>query len=282
MGAAHRRGFTLVELLVALVLLLIVGGGMYSLLLTVQRVARRQVEISGMHGSLRTGLQLIQSELQEIASNVGAGTSDILAMNPTSIQYRAMRGTGETCSVSQTAVVVRDSTWSGLRAPASPREGLALYVDGDSTITSDDTWRLFNNPTISASTCPDGSPGWSFAVTLTAVQVDSIHVPGPARTYERMEIGRINDGGADWLGMRSISAGETALIPVVGPITSNGVSFTYYDVNNNMITTPASAVASIVITLTGVSERAVNTGVNGALGTVSDSLSVRVQLRNSL
>jgi prepilin-type N-terminal cleavage/methylation domain-containing protein len=281
MDSRHRRGFTLVELLVALVLLVIVGGGMYSLLLTVQRVARRQVEISGMHGSLRTGLQLIQSELQEVAADSGAGTSDILAMTGTSIQYRAMRGLGETCSVSQTAVQVRQSSWSGLRVPAHPRESLALYIDGDSTTKSDDTWLLLSGSSISASTCPDGTPAWTFAVTLTAAQVNGTYVPGPARTYERMEIGRITDGGADWLGVRSISAGETTLIPVVGPITPDGVGFKYYDVLDNETTT-LSAVASIRITLRGLTERAINQGVNGALGNVSDSLSVRVQLRNSL
>jgi prepilin-type N-terminal cleavage/methylation domain-containing protein len=281
MEAPKRRGFTLVELLVALVLLFVVGSGMYSLLLAVQRVSRKQAEVSGLQGGLRTGLQLVQSELQEVAANNGAASSDILSMTATSISYRAMRGLGETCSVSTTTVKVRQSSWSGLRAPANPREGLALYMDADTTKTADDSWRLVDGPAITASTCPDGTAAWSFAVSLTAADVAKIYVPGPVRTYEQMEIGRITDGGADWLGLRSISAGESALVPVVGPITSNGVGFKYYDVTGAETGT-ASAVATIAITLRGMTQHAVNSGVSGALGAATDSLRVRVQLRNSL
>ena len=281
MRAGQRRGFTLVELMVALVLLLIVGGGMYALLNTMQRVNRRQTEISGMQGALRTGLQLIQTELQEVASNNGAGTSDILSMSGTAITYRAMRGMGETCSVTTTAVKVSQASYSGLRTPASPREGLFLYVDGDTAQTADDTWLETDSPTITSSTCPDGSAAWAFSVGLTAPQVSAITVPSPVRTFERMEIGRITDGGQDWLGIRSISNGDAALIPVVGPITADGVGFSYFDLLGAATAAPA-AVKTIVITLRGVTQKRANPGMGGTLATLRDSLSVRVQLRNSL
>ena len=282
MGVEQRRGFTLVELMVALVLLVIVGGGMYSLLVTMQRVNRRQTEISGMQGTLRTGLQLVQSELQEVATNSPAGSSDILSMSATSITYRAMRGMGETCSVTTTAVKIRQSSYSGLRTPTSPREGLLLFVDGDTAKAADDRWFRTDSPTITSSTCPDGSPAWSFSVTLTAPAVaDSITVPGPVRTFEQMQLGVISDGGQNWLGIRSISAGDAALLPVVGPVTSNGVGFGYFDGNVSATGTPAS-VKTIVITLRGITQKLANTGTAGALTILRDSLTVRVQLRNSL
>src|ERR1051325_10620588 len=247
MEAEQRRGFTLVELMVALLLLVIVGGGIYSLLITMQRVNRRQTEVSGMQGALRTGLQLVQSELQEVAPNSSTGVSDIVAMSGSSITYRAMRGMGETCSVATTAVKVRQSSYNGLRTPASPREGLLLYVDGDTTKPSDDSWFKTDNPTITSSTCPDGTPAWSFSVTLTAAQVSATTVPGPVRTFEQMQIGRITDAGQDWLGIRSISNGDAALIPVVGPITSNGIGFSYFDLLGAATAVPTS-VRAIVIT----------------------------------
>ena len=272
----------MVELIVALILLLVVGGGMYSMLVGVQRISRRQTELSVLQGGLRTGLQLVQSELQEVAANSGTGQSDILSMSVSAFSYRAMRGLGETCAVTGSAVKVRQSSWSGLRSPAGPRESLFLFVDGaDSASTADDSWMRVDGPTITTSTCPDGSAAWSFAVTLSASQLATIRAPGPVRTFETMELGRISDGGQDWLGMRSISAGEGVLVPVVGPVTANGVGFTYYDING-ATTATASAVKMIVITLRGITQRPTNPGMSGQLARRVDSLSVRVQLRNAL
>jgi hypothetical protein len=81
--------------------------------------------------------------------------------------------------------------------------------------------------------------------------------------------------------MRSISAGEGVLVPVVGPVTANGVGFTYYDING-ATTATASAVKMIVITLRGITQRPTNPGMSGQLARRVDSLSVRVQLRNAL
>jgi hypothetical protein len=58
------------------------------------------------------------------------------------------------------------------------------------------------------------------------------------------------------------------------------VNFSYLGDNNWVAATP-STVKSIVVTLRGVTDRRVNTGVGSAQGTVSDSLQFRIQLRNS-
>ena len=72
-----RRGFTLVELLIALVMMVLVAGGIYSLMVTTHRVSRKQTEISNLQGNLRGGLNLVQSELQEIYTDAAVGASDI-------------------------------------------------------------------------------------------------------------------------------------------------------------------------------------------------------------
>jgi prepilin-type N-terminal cleavage/methylation domain-containing protein len=282
---SNRRGFTLIELLIALLLLVIVGGVIYNLLVTVQRVSRRQTSVSNMQGNLRGGVQLIQSELQELATYSGAATTDINSMSASLINYNAMRGLGETCGVTTSTVKIRQSSYTGVRNPSSSNEQLLLYVDNDSTLTSDDVWIPLAITSVGTGTCTSGAAtaSWDLSVTVpyTGAQITAwIPVPGPVRTIERMELGKVTDSGNDWLGLRSVTAGEANLIPVIGPLTTSGLSFAYYD-GTGATTAVTSAVKTIVVTLRGITADLVNTGVGSALSNPTDSLVVRVQLRNS-
>lgn len=49
----NRRGFTMAELMIAMVLLLIVGDIAYQLLTRTQRVSQAQSERTGMQSNLR-------------------------------------------------------------------------------------------------------------------------------------------------------------------------------------------------------------------------------------
>lgn len=281
----RRRGFTLLELLIALLMLVMVGGAMYRLLNTVQRVTRRQTEVSNLQGNLRGGMQLVQSEFQELATYSGAGTSDINSMTATMINYNALRGLGETCGVTTTTVKIRQSTYTGVRDPTSAAEQLLLYVDNDSSLTTDDAWVQLPITGVETGTCTTGvaTASWDLAVAVpytTAQIAAQIPVPGPLRTLERMEIGKVSNSGNDWLGIRSVTAGEASLVPVIGPLTTTGLSFSYFD-GTDAITTVRSAVKTIVITLRGITAAQVNTGMGSALGHPTDSLVVRIQLRNS-
>ena len=279
----RRRGFTLIELLVALILLIIVGGGLYQVLITVQRVSLKQTEVSNLHGNLRAGMQLIQSELQEIATNNGAGAlstdTDITAMTQTLLTYNAMRGVGETCEVpSTTAVKVRKSSYAG-RAPIANRDALRLYTDADTAQVADDTWPPYPILQVDGDVCPDGEAAWALTIATIPV-LANVSVPGPIRTYETMQIGLVNDAGQDWLGIRSISGAEAALVPVVGPLTSTGLRFDYF-AGDGSAAVLTSDVKAIRITLRGITDRTVSTGLGSALGNPSDSLKFQVQLRNS-
>jgi prepilin-type N-terminal cleavage/methylation domain-containing protein len=282
-----RRGFTLIELLVSLILLVIVGGGLYQMLVTVQRVSRKQSEVSNLQGNLRAGMQLIQSELSEVFSNAaGAGQSDIEAMSATAITYRAMRGIGEACEVpTLTSVKVQDSTWRG-RIPTPSSDSLLVYWDRDSTKTSDDSLVKAGFTGRTPSTCPDGTAAWSLPLGGVGLpSLTGIYVPLPVRTWEQMQIGSVTDNGQLWLGIRSISGGQATLVPAVGPLAAGGLDFKYYNgASPPAITANVNLVKSIKITLWGVTDRAVSTGVGQALGTVAsarDSLVMWVELRNS-
>jgi prepilin-type N-terminal cleavage/methylation domain-containing protein len=278
-----RRGFTLIELLVALLLLVIVGGGIYEMLITVQRVSRKQAEVSNLQGNLRSGMQLIQSELSEVFSNAGgAGSSDIESMSATAIRYWAMRGIGEACDAQTNSVKIRQPTWSG-RAPTAATDSLLVYWDKDSTKTSDDVWVPVGFTAATGSTCPDGvTAAWHLPLGgsgLTAAQVLQIYLPSPIRTWEPMEIGSVTDNGQLWLGIRAVNS-QATLVPVVGPLAANGLALEYRDKDGN-VTANVNNVKSIWITLRGITDRTVSTGLGSALNTIRDSLQVRVELRNT-
>jgi prepilin-type N-terminal cleavage/methylation domain-containing protein len=276
----HRRGFTLIELLVSLILLVIVGGGIYEMLITVQRVSRKQAEVSNLQGNLRAGMQLIQSELSEVFSNANAPSSDIESMSATAFRYRAMRGIGEACDAQTNFVKIRQPTWSG-RVPAAS-DSLYVYWDKDTTKTVDDQWIPVGFTAATPATCPDGvTVAWHLPLggTGLATQAATIYPPIPIRTWEPMEIGSVTDNGQLWLGIRKVNT-EATLVPVIGPLAANGLNFEYRDKDGN-VTADVNYVKSILITMWGITDRTVSTGLGSALGNVRDSLQVRVELRNS-
>lgn len=295
MTPGSRRGFTLIELLVALILLVLVGGSMYRVLNTVQRVTGKQTQSAAIQGNLRSGAQLIQSELQEISTNSGDGTSDIISMAATLFRYRAARGIGISCGTPTTTnLKIRASSYSGLREPKHNRDQVWIFWDKDSLVTTDDKWSPADITGVGSTTCPDGAAAYD--LTLSGMVVPAgmaiahleyiANVPAagegpiPVRIYETMEVGQVNDAGQEWLGIRSVSGSETTLVPVVGPLDATGVSFLYYQKDGGAAGS-VNAVTSIQILLRVVSARNVNTKMDGTIGALSDSITIRAQLRNS-
>ena len=139
-----RRGFTLVELLVALVLLTIVGGVIIRLLASSQRLSRQQSEQVLLQGNVRTGALLVPAELRELA--VGATTTDLVSMGATDVTYRALRASGVACQVTAGApgsVRLRRSVYFGYRTLAATRDSLLIFMDNDPNLTTDDRWSAF-------------------------------------------------------------------------------------------------------------------------------------------
>jgi type II secretory pathway pseudopilin PulG len=287
----NRRGFTLIELIFSLFMMVLVVAGIYSLMITVYRVTRRQTEMANVQGNLRAGMQLVQSELQEIYTDAALGESDIVDVTPaTEITYEAMRGVGETCGITAGggAIKIRQSTYSG-REPARVRDRLLLFQDRDTLIATDDTWLLRDITEVAEGTCTVGPATASWDLTVPALLGTDlvgggnplVFAPGPVRTIERMQMGLVTDGGSDWLGIRSVNnVDEPNLIPVIGPLAPGGLDFSY----ENGDTDPTSdlvQVKTILVKLWGISARTVTTGLGSALGNPRDSIVVRVQLRNS-
>jgi prepilin-type N-terminal cleavage/methylation domain-containing protein len=276
------RGFTLLELLITLVIFVLVAGMFYGSIQLTQRTSRAQTERSMLQGNVRAAVRILSAELQEIAVNPTGGTTDIVAMDDSSITYRSMRASGVTCNVGASQVVFRASNGllSSSRNVTPGRDSLLLFVDGDSLTTSDDAWvGLQITATPSAATCPDGTTG--LRVQTSAVPGTGVLVPGPARTFEVMQLATLRSGGLNYIGARSVSAGQS-LTPFIGPIDSTtGVRFRYYDASG-ATTASRTSVRQIDIMVRGATRTPINEGVGPGPGVIrSDSLRVQVSVRNS-
>ena len=315
-----RRGFTLVELMIGLILLLAVGGVTYKLLVNTQRVSRSQGQHIGMQDNVRSGALILAGELHEAGYDEITPTSqalittwlgsapaqgsnpDLIAIGPDSITYRAMRAIGYTCSlVSGTPeIVVRNSAtiaFSQIRSLTST-DSLLLYVENDPSIAGDDIWfavGITGAPT--DQNCPDGTAGKripvAFPATLTGIGLDAnkvfntgMLVGGPVRGFETMQVRSYTSGGKLWLGMRPRPTAGTTIEPVLGPLANGaavgdqGLRLDYYDATN-AVTAVRNNVRSVQVSLRSISDEVVRT--TGRYAAVDSlTLSTRVALRNAL
>src|SRR3989441_2935151 len=90
-----RRGFTMVELLVALVLLGLVSAALYRVLVNNQRLYMAQTQRIDLSQNIRAAGSILPAEFRELDASEG----DITAMSATSISIRAMRWLGFACNV---------------------------------------------------------------------------------------------------------------------------------------------------------------------------------------
>ena len=265
-----RRGFTLVELLIVMVILGVVGAAIVRTLTTATRLSDSQSQRTAMQGNLRAGAGLIPSELREI--NIDASGSDLIAIGKDSVKYRAMRRLAIACIGAGNVLTVRRTNSFGLTG-FSVGTGLFLYVENDPTLTSDDIWATFAITNVSTGACPDGS-----AATLLKLDANlpaGVVYDAPLRTYQDMTLKVYDSGGRKWLGLND----GTGLQPVLGPLAAADSTFGFRDASGAVTATPSS-VRVIEAWLHGETEGKVSSGYN-TRQFKQDSLRVRIRLRNA-
>ncbi len=282
MPSKWTRGFTLVELMIAIVITGIVGASIISLLVRSQRLSRTQADRSVMQANIRAGMALISSELREI--NINATQSDITALSSTSITYRGQRGLGFVCDVAAGYIRIPSATFIGYRAPIAGTDALLLFVENDPDNATDDGWTQRAITAVTTENCTSGAAGIKLTLgtnlSTTPDTVTMIKVGAPIRTYEVMQIGALVQGGQTWLGARSVSAGQT-FQPVLGPLATGGVAFSYRTAAGTAGAT-ALTVRAIQLTLTGITDNIVAAGAGpNAWARATDQLITTVQLRNT-
>lgn len=281
---AGRRGFSMVELIIAITVSSIVLIAAYGLLRNNQKFYRAQTEVTDVQTNLRSVSQILAAELREISSEGG----DIIAMTDSSLEIRAMRGLGIVCDtatlVSSGFVDLKSSRWFGYRNPNWYTDGIVIFVDGDTQLASDDAWVQASINSTSAGTCTDGTA--SIGVNLTGVTgglaaLTTVTNGSPVRTFETVRYSLYTDGsGLKWLGISQYQGGFwTATNEVAGPLDASGLQFTFYDRSNTVTAVPAN-VTSVAITVRAASDQPIS--VQGRpTGIYHDSLTVLVSLRGN-
>jgi prepilin-type N-terminal cleavage/methylation domain-containing protein len=282
-----RRGFTLIELMVALVLMGLVATSIYKVLVGNQRVYRQQAERVDLNQNLRTAIAVLPLELRELDAGDAAG-SDVVFMNSTVLRYNSGRNLQFLCQAPNTAtmqIILARNPWFGGRSLDATLDQIMLYAENDPSTRTDNVW-LRVNPglAVTGTACPGGAASLTVAVTgVTAAQLAGVLDGAPARGYEVVEMSLYADGAGEyWLGTRTQSKttlGWSTLQPIAGPLTATGLQLTYYDANGAVTAVPAN-VARVGIAIAGRSYDQVR-NTSGAIGRLTDNLVTHVALRNN-
>jgi prepilin-type N-terminal cleavage/methylation domain-containing protein len=299
---AHR-GFTLVEVMVALALGLLVAGLVYGQLLYGRRLARAQLERIAMQDNVRVAALVLAGELgpigyDEITPAAGAALgipselrTDLRDLQQGALTYLGARGAGHVCgtaSAPSAEILVHEATWRSHRAPRNT-DSLLVFVESDPAIAADDAWIHLGVIAAARSSCPTGEPAVAIrvgiAAPLTSEVLNRVTSGSPLLLTEVMQVRYYAAGGKSWLGLRSVSTGE-AITPVAGPLADStagvrGLTFRYRDAAGAPTADPA-AVRAIEIALLGVTEQPIHGRDLRRPLVDSFTLTTRVALRNAM
>jgi prepilin-type N-terminal cleavage/methylation domain-containing protein len=285
MSHLTRRGFTLVELLIGLVLIGILSAGIYQVLVSNQRVYMAQTQRIEMQQNVRAAAAILPAEFRELDATDG----DILAMSATGIRIRAMRQLALLCSapvlgVGAPVLTVRQSPFYGTRTFDITRDSILVYYEGDEGTRSDDGWVIGRITSIADATCPEvpAAAAWALTTSLSfgagqISQTGRIQTGSPVRGFEPVTYGLYQSSDGRWyVGQRQ---GSAAMQPLVGPLLSNGLSLAYYDSTGAVTAVPAR-VALIQVTLRAETTNPIRQA-DGSLARAVDSVTTWVSLRNN-
>jgi len=289
MSRLSARGFTVVELMVALLIASIALTAIVQAFATHQRTFSAQAQRIGVQQNLRTGLAVLPAELRALNAREG----DILKMSASSITIRALRQLAILCQVpalggASVTLTVRQRPIYGVADTTkvfdNTKDGVYVFYEGDESIRTDDAWVLgkITAVPLNTATCSDGKPAYSFTANLTLGALPAvtgrIQSGAPVWGYRQTTYGVLQHTDGRWyVGMKDSSA---AVTPLVGPLVGgNGLTFTYYD-GNGLVTTDSSKVARIGIAILGQAATLVRQA-NTTPAYMVDSLSIHTTLRNN-
>jgi prepilin-type N-terminal cleavage/methylation domain-containing protein len=305
-GLRTRRGLTLPELLVAMLLLAIIGGGLTRVMIKQQQFYKDARATAGAKRELRLGATVLPSELRSISSSGG----DIIEMSEGEVTMRAYTGTSVICAISGG----RDDIWlpptnlarhtltTYISSSNKPTDGDTIFIfnEGPLTGSQDDTWekRWITGADYAASDC-NGLPftdpvldatkkriryhlNTALPATVTVGAVVRFTRPVSYHIYQETS-------GAWYLGIQEYLSGTWGNpAPLAGPYrafasgdgSQSGLQFRFYDSLGVRITDMANRtqVARMDVFLRTLAGKSAISERKGA--DLQDSVVMRVALRN--
>jgi Tfp pilus assembly protein PilW len=243
-----RIGFTMIEVLVALVVGMLVLSSVVQLLIVQGRGYRKQREQVDVRETAREAVDLLSWDLRQAAV---AGSS-FAAMGANAVTIRSFRGLGTVCG--KHATLARYGLWrTGGNIQATVDDTALVYQIGRGQWNKLRITAVGTPAALGLTACawPGARPPdvvVEFAVTVTT-DTSYIKVGAPFRTFRRVQYAEYQQNNRWWLGRKVGAAAAYELLtgPLLAP-TSNGLAFTYYDTLGAVTANPA-AVGSVAFTL---------------------------------
>ena len=293
-----RRGFTMIELLVALVLLGIVSTAIYRVLVNNQRLYMAQTQRIDLSQNIRAANTILSAEFRELDALDG----DISAIGPDSLVIRGMRWLSFICvppalngNNAGNQMVIRgrqvgDPMFFGSRYINETNDSLLIYLDGNQTTRLDDYYvaaRLSATP--GNQQCP--AVGAIPAQPGTRIVFDGNFLPGsniagaipmgaPVRGFERVKYRLYQPAGDTLWYVGFQPGGQTAPQPLIGPVLPNGLTFQYFNAAG-AVTAVRTQIARIDVTVRARTQQQVRRGGQAARAAIVDSITFSVALRNN-
>src|SRR2546423_10405397 len=194
MPVLARRGFTLIELMIAIVLLGLVSAAVYKVLINSQRVYLAQTQTIDLQQNIRAAAAILRAEFREL----DAADGDLKAMTATSVRIRAMRQLAFVCTdpvlgggIGQIVLTVRKTPIYGTRQTFKQGDSLLVYWEGNATTRADDQWlpaqlRADPDPGFSADSTAATKPAYLLTLQPPRINDPTLNRPGAALPAARL------------------------------------------------------------------------------------------------
>jgi len=302
----NRRGLTLVELLVTMILLSIVGSALTRVLVKQQQAYRDASRTAEARRELQMAATMMPAEIRSISTAGG----DIIDMSESQITMRGYVGTGVLCDRTSAGdrfwlppENLSHGTLTSFASPPMIGDTIFLFNDGNDRGAVDDVWekRVVSNigpATMHCLGAPYTDPALDpvsskprLRIHVTVALPDSVKPGSVVRFTRPMRYLLYQVGSGAWyLGVKQYYGGTwNEPDPLAGPFrpfvsgdgNPSGLQFRFYDTLGTRITdmTQTKSVARIDLYLRTNAGTAAVTERNGNL--LRDSVLMRIGIRNN-
>jgi len=275
-GRSARRGFTIIEMLVGMVVGMILMAGVVQLISVQGRGYRKQREVIDIRETTREAVALLSWDLRQ--SRMGNGP--LASVGANSISLRSPRGMGTICAKHPT--LARYGLWKSGGIIAATVDDSALVYQ-----FARDKWQpvritAVGTPAamgVTACAWPGARPPDVVVEFAVASKADTafIKVGSPFRNFRRVQYAEFQQNSRWWLGRKFGAAPSYELLtgPLIAP-ASGGLAFAYYD-SLGAVTADPTAVRVVAFTLRTESYK--QTYIGNGFNFQRDSLTTKVVLR---
>ncbi len=214
----RRHGFTLVEMLVAIVLGSLIVGALYGVDVQYRRYSVWQNTATEAHDAYRVAQSILSAELREAVPSDG----DVELPGEDSLLVRTPVGFAVVCAVKASPAGI-SLAWSIGRMPATSTDSILLYTQT--------RWKALTverevRPGQGGLDCPyPGRTTPDHTYRLASGQADSVPAGAPVRAFVHQVFHGVMDGGELWLA-RTDATGTQLL---AGPMAPGGIRFRFLD-----------------------------------------------------